>query len=437
MPQMAWLTVDALVVLLACLTILSLALVFGALRRGGRREDPVRDDATAASRFTLPVSIIVPHDGYSAGLSETVASLLALNYPEFEVIVVVDEPNKAQHHSLEREWELAPREYFYRRSVATAAVRRILESRRDERLMLVEKGAAGRADALNCGLTLARFRYVACVAPTVIFDANGLLRLMTPALRDPANVLASTGHLERRPALGAGPLRGALRSGVWKRAEGDWQRISSVRAWFASRIIASRLHGGLVPQDAVIAWRRDALLDTGGFSPDAADPESEMLLRLQAPDGPAGAVIRTGEIVGRRHPIELGMVARLRAQRQRAVIAAVWALRRTTQPPGSGRAEALSFLLVELLTPLAQCSAIVAVILGATAGWFSWTNLVLLVVVLAFGNAAITAAALLLRGTAPGGPAFPELIRLLLLAPVEYVVYRPAIALARLTTGRH
>ena len=59
--------------------------------RRRRRERSVDDpDTLAASRFAPGVSIIVPAYNESGGLPDAVRSLLALDYPEFEVIVVND-----------------------------------------------------------------------------------------------------------------------------------------------------------------------------------------------------------------------------------------------------------------------------------------------------------------------------------------------------------
>ena len=44
----------------------------------------------AVSRFAPGVSILVPAYNESGGLADAVRSLLALDYPEFEVIVVND-----------------------------------------------------------------------------------------------------------------------------------------------------------------------------------------------------------------------------------------------------------------------------------------------------------------------------------------------------------
>jgi hypothetical protein len=81
---------------------------------------------------------------------------------------------------------------------------------------------------------------------------------------------------------------------------------------------------------------------------------------------------------------------------------------------------------------LAQVFILMAVVAGAAAGWFPWRAVALLLVILAFGNAAITAAALLVRAAAPGAPGFRDALRLLALAPAEYVIYRPAVFISRI-----
>jgi len=53
--------VASIVASIAYLGAMAASAVVFAVRRGGRREDPVDDhDAVSASRFTIPVSLVVP-----------------------------------------------------------------------------------------------------------------------------------------------------------------------------------------------------------------------------------------------------------------------------------------------------------------------------------------------------------------------------------------
>ena len=174
------------------------AVVILALRSGGR-DEPVDDrHALSSSRLAIPVSLIVPMDCAvdHEDAAGTLAALLRLNYPKLEVIVVAQGLPKDAWGLLKDEWGLEARELFYRRSLTTAPVRMLYRSARDPRLLMVDQAPGTPSDALNCGVSLARYRFVSAVEPGVVFDADALLRAMTAPLGDPASIVAATIHIE-------------------------------------------------------------------------------------------------------------------------------------------------------------------------------------------------------------------------------------------------
>lgn len=394
--------------------------IVAALRAGGRREEsPVSHEALAASRLTVPVSIIVPagHD-LSPRVTATIESLLRLTYSEFEVIVVVDSP-AASIETFAQTWDLEPREFFYRQTLETAGVRRILRSHREARLMVVEKAPGRRFDALNCGVNLARYRFVAVVPPDVSFDEAALLRAMLPALSDPGSVVGVSTPIERVP------------EGDPHTSHARFQRLQSLRSLMAGRLFwADRPHA-IGPDDAVFVWRRDAVLQASGFSRLAANPDVDMMFRLQCADGrDERRVVRNASPFG--HAAVLSAAAsRLRtAARQRSAVqmAITWG---ASASSAFGSAFLL-YLRSEAFTPCAQAWVVTASLVGALAGWWSWAVPVLMVLLLAFGTAAVSAAAVLVRGSHPGAPEGAELRALLLLAPLEVPLRGPSRARARL-----
>jgi hypothetical protein len=417
-PGLSFLATLVAALALGYLLVVTAAAVTGALARGGRRERADSYEAIAVSRFTIPVSVIVPIEDERMPILGTIRSLLALNYPELEVIIVADRVSGPAVEALKKEWALEPKEFFYRRTLPTAPVHRIFGSARDARVMLVEKAAAGRADALNCGVSLARFRYVVSLTPDVIFDADALMRLMSPALRDPAAVLAVTSYVERRSAA--------------RQATGDYQRLASIRAWMGSRLAWHRLRCSVPPRDGVIAWRRDAVLEHEGFSVDAADAEVDLLVRLQASGGDraVGRVVCTPGVFGHADTTSLAAAAQTGERRRRALVEAFGTFSKSPRAGGE-RLALMCALGVELTTPVAQLVTIGVMFAGAATGWVGWMAPLSTLLLLAFGNAVISAAALLVRGGAPDAPAGRDLVRLLLHAPLEFAVYRPALAWSR------
>jgi hypothetical protein len=394
--------------------------IVAALGAGGRREDRVLRDEAVSGSVSDPVSIIVPLTGDAASVSQTITGLLDLNYPAFEVIVVGDGTAPAQIEDLSRDWQLEAREFFYRQALATANVKRIFRSAVDPRLMVIDKARGGYGDTLNCGVNVARYRYVVSVAPGIAFDNDALLRVMAAALRDPAHVVGASNHVE----LGA-DLSGASMGSAF-------QRLTSLRSLMNTRLTWRYRRCGLGPNGAVVVWRRDGVIKVDGFSRTAADADLDMMFRLQAEHAELGGrFARSGDVFGCVPSQTTGEMFRTAGRRQ---VAALQVLRAMLSLRGTAlRGRTLAhFVESEMLTPLAQLWVVAATVGGAAAGWFSWAVPVLVALLLSFGRAAVTSAALLLRGFAAGGPEEPELRRLLLMAPLEFLLYRPLLAVARL-----
>ncbi len=429
------LTAGSIAAALIYLTLLAAAAVVLGLRLGGRRDEPVDDrDGTSASRFTIPVSLIVPATGRREGaaprgpagrspLATTVSALLAMNYADFEVIVVAEGLSDSEWAAMKAAWDLEAREFYYRQILPTEPVLKIYRSLRDPRLIAVDKRPASTgADALNCGLNFARYRYVGGVAPGLIVDPDALLRAMSVPLRDPAGVAGVTSHVEVTGEDAPDSAGGRLRT-----MRGVFQRLASIRTLMDSRILWRNIRGAIGPHDAVSLWRRDALLQAGGFSSRAVDPGLDMMVRLQtAPAGPIdGRIVRTSQIVGGLAPRPPAASAQLTRRRQQAAL--------ETLRSGRGLSGAAIgwFTISEVVTPLVQFWVSAATIASALAGWLPWIDVVLVMIVLSFGRAAVSAVSLLSRGSAAGAPDGSTFARLLLVAPLELVVSGGVAACAR------
>ncbi len=83
------------------------AIVENALRARERRAEDF--ETVAASRFTIPVSVIAAVHDEEAVVIATVESLLGLDYPELEVIVVNDASTDRTLELLRGHYGLEPR----------------------------------------------------------------------------------------------------------------------------------------------------------------------------------------------------------------------------------------------------------------------------------------------------------------------------------------
>ena len=415
---------------LACLAVLTAIVLVTSVRYGGRREEPMIDHgALSVSRFTIPVSVIVPAGNDTSPLETAIDGLLGLNYPEFEVIVVVERDGLLE--DLKSRWGLQAREFFYRRTLKAAPIESIHRSSRDPRLMVIRKSPRGRADAVNCGVNLARFRYITRVDPVVRFDPDALLRAMAAALTDPARTVGASSHIEVR-ATSARTRR--------ERLAGAFEHFGSLRSLMNSRLAWRRLDLGLGPGDGVVVWRRDAVVQAGGFSATAADIDLELMVRLQlsGSGGDAARVVRTPEIFGWIDFRSLSQAVVRTKRRCLSSWQATLALSQALMIRGRGAAgtgAARYFVMTELVAPFVQFWIVLAASAGGIAGLFTWRDVVLCLLLLSFGNALVTNAALLLRGAAPEAPAGRELRRLVVLAPLSFPLYSPVLVCAHVSVA--
>lgn len=417
--------IDALLVLIAA--------VDNAIRSREARAEHY--DSLSVSRFTIPVSVIVPvHDEESIVL-HCLRALLEQRYPEFELIVVNDGSTDRTLELLREAFALKPVEVFNRRIVPSEPLRGVYRSDPYPSLTVVDKEAGGnKAGALNCGLNFARYRYVCCVDGDTIYSPDALLKGMRLAIRDPATVVGVTSQIvvaSRPEADGAQAIdRGLLN---------NFQHIEYVRAFLNDRLAWSRLGFMLCTSGAFMLYRRDVLEEVGGFSPDFSCEDIEVTFRVHEKlkrDKRRYRIVALPDPVARTEvPDGLRSLIAQRARWHRVVLETVWHYRRMLANPRYGTVGLLGlpfYLLSEVLAPIFEVLGLVSLIASVWLGLFDWFTYVLLFGVMSFANAILTSAAILLDDLNSRSYRLRHLVRLILFGPLELLVYRPALIWARM-----
>ncbi|HEX6692602.1 MAG TPA: glycosyltransferase family 2 protein, partial [Burkholderiales bacterium] len=137
------------------------------------------------SGYEPPVSVIMPAYNEEATIAASVHSILQLEYPEFEVVVVNDGSRDGTLDALTREFALVPFPQAYRRRIDTRAVRGIYRSTTFPNLRVVDKENGGKADASNAGVNAARYPLACIVDADSILERTSLRQVVLPFLLDP------------------------------------------------------------------------------------------------------------------------------------------------------------------------------------------------------------------------------------------------------------
>ncbi|HAA89885.1 MAG: Glycosyl transferase family 2 [Thermoanaerobacterales bacterium 50_218] len=101
---------------------------------------------TARGCGEIPVSIICPAYNEGKNIVQSVQSLLGINLPNLEVVVVNDGSTDGTLDELVRAFELYPSKCLYEPVVRIKPVRAIYASQRHQNLVVVDKENGGKAD---------------------------------------------------------------------------------------------------------------------------------------------------------------------------------------------------------------------------------------------------------------------------------------------------
>jgi cellulose synthase/poly-beta-1,6-N-acetylglucosamine synthase-like glycosyltransferase/peptidoglycan/xylan/chitin deacetylase (PgdA/CDA1 family)/spore germination protein YaaH len=194
----------------------------------------------AGERYAPFVSVLVPAYNEEMVIKNTINSLLASNYEEYEIIVVDD-------GSVDRTSEI------------------VLENfAGNERVRLVAASAGGKAAALNVGLQYAKGEIV------IALDADTLFAPQT---------IGALAHRFSDPKMGA--VAGNAKVGNRINIVTRWQALEYITSQNMDRRAFASLNCITVVPGAVGAWRRHLIEQAGGFQSDTLAEDQDLTLSIR------------------------------------------------------------------------------------------------------------------------------------------------------------
>ena len=392
----------------------------------------------ASSRLTIPVSVVLPAFNEASVIVSSVRSALAFDYFEHEVIVVNDGSSDDTLAVLTAEFELYPHQVFYRRALPTEEVRGIYRSAREPRMVLVDKVNGGKADALNVGVNLSRYRYVCCLDGDTIYERDALLNGMRLAVTDPARVVGITSLF----AVGLHPERqGSVRDDARRMDRSlliNFQHIEYLRSFLNNRAAWSRLDYMLCTSGGFMIWRRDLLVEVGGFARNFTCEDIEMTFRVQErllrEGRPCKVLSLPDTIATTEGPARLPGLVSQRARWQRVIMETVWHYRRMLLNPKYRTVGLIGmpfYVITEVIAPTMELVAAITLVLAVVLHVFDFRQFLYFVGAISMLNACFTVAALVIQDRMMREVRWRDLLYLVLISPLELIAYRPWMTYAR------
>jgi len=232
-----------------------------------------------ASPFYPGIGIVVPAYNEETTIVESVQSMLSLNYPEVEVIVVNDGSTDATLARLRESFDLEAVDADIPFDVPTEEIHDVYRSTTYEELLVVDKENGGKSDALNAGIWLTEMRLFCAVDSDTVIDRDALLSLVRPFLEAPTTAVASGGVIRVANAC-------TIEDGVVKEVTlpktglPGLQVMEYLRAFYSGRLGLNRINGLILISGAFGLFQTDAVREIGGYRHDTITEDFDIVMRL-------------------------------------------------------------------------------------------------------------------------------------------------------------
>ncbi|MDE2628314.1 MAG: glycosyltransferase [Burkholderiales bacterium] len=355
-----------------------------------------------ATGLEPPISLLAPAYNEEATIAASVRSMLQLDYPLFEIIVINDGSKDNTLQVLRDEFGLVEFPQAYHVTLPVGRVRGVYRSPRYPNLRVVDKDNGGKADALNAGINAARHPLFCAMDADSILSTDSLRRIVRPFLED-ASVIVSGGTV--RIANGCRVSGGFLQSvGMPRSLLARVQIVEYLRAFLFGRLGWSPMNALLIVSGAFGVFSRRAVVEAGGYRVDTIGEDMELIVRLhlrhRLARRPYRIVFLPDPVCWTEAPESLRVLKSQRTRWQRGLLESLWANRALLFHRRGGTAGWLAFpvmLFFEALGPLIELVGYTLMLLGAALGAISWNAFVAFLVLAAGLGLLLSASALLLE----------------------------------------
>ena len=413
-----------------------MSLGFFVLRTQRTTEGSVERDPLFKSRLMPAISIIAPAHNEELSIADSTRSMLQLEYPEHEVIVVNDGSTDRRLALLIEEFHLYKSSRQPLHNFVTARVKAVYESQ-NLKLLVIDKENGGKSDSLNAAINYANTPLVAAVDSDSLLESNSLLLVARPFLED-ERTIAAGGII--RVVNGCKVEQGVVtKVGAPPSILARFQVVEYLRAFLGGRVALSYVNSLMLISGAFGLFRRDSVIEAGGFELGSLAEDLELVIRLHRISREKK---RDYKIVFVPTPVCWTEVpdsrANLRTQRkrwQRGGLESMWKHRAMFFNPKFGTVGCFGMpylLVLEILGPCFEVTGYVITIAGLLIGFINMTSAILFFIGSVLFGTMISISAVLLEEFTTRRYVHPmDLASLIWTALVENFGYRQLNALWR------
>ena len=225
-----------------------------------------------------PITVIVPAYNEENCIVENVKSLLQLEYPDYQLIVVNDGSTDQTLSELIKNFQLKNVSFSPYYEINSNPIKDVYLSPTFPKLVVIDKDNYGKADSINAAINISKNPLITVIDADSILERDCLLKIARPFTEN-ENIVAVGGIV--RIANGCKINHGYIEEvGLSKSWLARFQVVEYLRAFLFGRIGFDVLNSILIISGAFSCFKRDALISVGGFLSGSIGEDMEIVVRM-------------------------------------------------------------------------------------------------------------------------------------------------------------
>lgn len=389
--------------------------------------------------FEIPVSIIIPAHNEELWIADSVKSILNLNYPKFELIIVDDESTDRTFEELNKILDLKPTEMVYVRHYKDGITFDILKSQAHPNVTVIRKAKGEKkAGAVNAGLNIAKYDYVCVMDADTLLEQDSLLKVMAEVSKDPQRIVGIGSYFGLSNGF-------KVRDGLIIEKKFPYQPIIAyqhleyIRSFFGARVGWSKFNAMPIIAGGFGVWRRDILYELGGYSSEFTCEDLEFTFRahkyIADNKKPYRIIMLPYFVSWTDGPQNITSLIKQRNRWQRVEIETIWKYKSMCFNPKYGSLGLITipyYVFYEVLGVFFEITSLLFILTGWMLGVLDAKIFFVFLILMVVTQAAFSLVSLFSFVRIQNIFSKRYVIYLIFLALVEFIFYRWIISLARI-----
>ena len=384
------------------------------------------------------ISVVAPAFNEGITIIQNVRSLLTLDYPKFEIIIINDGSSDDTLQKLVDEFSMVKVDYAYDVKLVSKPVRGVYKSTNEAyaKLVVVDKeNGKSKADAVNAGINVCSFPYFLCTDVDCILHEATLQKLIRPIMEDDINRVIATGatlRLSNSCEVDGGVI---TKIRAPRPFLARFQEMEYIRAFVLGKMGWSYINAVPNVSGGLGMFDKEIAVKAGGYDAASFGEDMELMMRMNryTKENKIKSAIRYIPITlcWTEGPTTLKIFMRQRTRWGRGLVQLMMAHRKMMFNPRYGRVGMLTFpynFFFELLAPVIEFIGIIYYIILGLTGQVNWPYaIILLVFVYTYSIMISTMAVLWDQLTFQYYKSWGDVVRICTMVFVEMILYHPLI----------